>query len=906
VQKQSSKLRIFTALDDAARTRKAVKALCAAVPDMEPGICPGSKALAGILAKNEECIIITDVDTVTAAMKQAGTRGPAVVAVYTSPDQIQAARILAEKHGFVLIEAGPTKDDFSTLTAFAAGLGLATAQSRGLAARLVRRYEDLVHALPDIVYELDPDGIITFINDSVSILGYQAEQLVGKHYSVLLHEDELAVVDRDQVLGDYTGHNTGQALSPKLFNERRCIERRTSELEVRLKKNPDAPGLRQDIIGEVTSYGEVSAAGEYTRDGERQFRGSVGIIRDMTLRRKSEEMLRKLYQAVDQLNPSVFVVNHAFEVEYVNPSFFLLTGHSPADVIGHTIFRFFGFMPETSELIRRQIQDGFESKQEVLAPKAREGQYWAEVSMAPIRSPNGVVTHAIAIVDDISSRKSMEELLKTAKEEAESANQAKSRFLASMTHELKSPIAGILAASRLMQLNQDDAPRRLESILMNAQALLDIMNGILDYVRSDSGETPIQNLAFPFRPFMESVLKPFYLKAAGKGLRLESETTSSEIIRGDPDRLGRAIGILVDNAVKFTESGTIHVWAGLECKEGNIPHVRVSVKDTGVGIGSVDKDRIFRPFTQLGILRGSAARGAGIGLALARNIVAAMGGEIRVDSDPGVGSVFTLIAPAGIPVATVAPAPMPYSILVVDDNEVNLEYMRTLIENTGLRVLAASGAAEAMHILDEHYVDAAVLDIMMPGYSGTQLATAIRGYTGNRYSPNMPLFAMTAHDTDEIGSDEALFQQIFSKPTDIRKLSATIAEVMAARERICTRFFDAGYSDKPQSRGAALAYLASSAEAALDAIGQAMSAKGENKVDVRTEAGRISTAFQRFACAHGVEITKLFIEHYPHEDPAIMRNLLDRIGGMLRRAIACCTDNHENADDTDHIDQQEK
>jgi PAS domain S-box-containing protein len=905
VQKQSSKLRIFTVFDDAARTQKAVEALCTAVPDMEPGLCPDSTALAGILAQNEECTIITDPATIVPAMEQAGTRGPAIVAVYTLPDQVQAARILAEKHGFILIEAGPTKDDFSTLTAFATGLVVATTQSKGLAARLVRRYEDLVHALPDIVYELDPDGIITFINDSVSILGYQAEQLVGQHYSVLLHEDELAVVDRDQVLGDYTGHNTGQALSPKLFNERRCIERRTSELEVRLKKNPDASGLSQDIIGEVTSYGEVSAAGEYTRDGERQFRGSVGIIRDMTLRRKSEEMLRKLYQAVDQLNPCVFVVNHAFEVEYVNPSFFLLTGHSPADVIGQTIFRFFGFMPETSELIRRQIQDGFETKREVLAPKAREGQYWAEISMAPIRSPNGVVTHAIAIVEDISSRKSMEELLKTAKDEAESANQAKSRFLASMTHELKSPIAGILAASRLMQLNQDDAPRRLESILMNAQALLDIMNGILDYVRSDSGETPIQNLAFPFRPFMETILKPFQAKAAAKGLHLESETTTSEIIRGDPDRLGRAIGILVDNAVKFTESGTIQVWAGLECKEGNIPHVKVSVKDTGVGIGSVDKDRIFRPFTQLGILRGSAARGAGIGLALARNIVAAMGGEIRVDSDPGVGSVFTLIAPAGIPVATEAPAPMPYSILVVDDNEVNLEYMRTLIENTGLRVLTASGAAEAMRILDEHYVDAAVLDIMMPGYSGSQMAATIRGYSGNRYSPDMPLFAMTAHNEDDIGEEKALFQQIFPKPTDIRKLSTAISEIIAARENVCTRFFNASYSDKPQDRGSALAYLASSAEAALKAIGQAMDSKSDSRVDIRTEAGRISTAFQRFACAHGVEITKLFIEHYPHEDPAIMRNVLDRIGIMIRQAIALCADSTDDTNNTDCTDPQE-
>lgn len=891
--------RVLIAFEEPASAQKAADALRMAMPGLETCICEDSNALAAILAENEDYVVISDAATIAAALGQASISGPTLIAIYASLDQVHASRALAGTHGFTLLQPGSTGDDFSTLVAFVSGLVAATARSRVLEARLVRRYEDLVHALPDIIYELDPEGIITFINDSVSIIGYTPENLIGQHYSVLLHEDEFAAVDRDQVLGDYTGHRTGQALSPKLFNERRCIERRTCGLEVRLKKSPQASGPRQDIIGEVTSYGEVSAAGEYTRDGEKQFRGSVGIIRDMTLRRKSEEMLRKLYQAVDQLNPCVFVVNHRFEVEYVNPSFFLLSGHSPDEVIGSSIFRFFGFPPETSEHMRKQIQDGFEAKQEVRAPKAKEGEYWAKVSMAPIRSPNGLVTHAIAMVEDISSHKSMEELLQTAKEEAENANQAKSRFLASMTHELKSPIAGILAASRLMQLNKDDTSRRLDSILMNAQALLDIMNGILDYVRSDSGEAPIQNLAFPFRPFMESVLKPFQTKAASKGLRLESTIAAAGIITGDPDRLGRAIGILVDNAVKFTESGVIQVSAGIAYREGNIPHVLVSVKDTGVGIGPIDQDRIFQPFIQLGTLRGSAARGAGIGLALARNIVAAMGGDIRVESDPGIGSVFTLIAPAGIPVAREICVPRPYSILVVDDNEVNLEYMRTLIENTGLRVLTASSAAEAMRLLDEHYVDAAVLDIMMPGYSGTQLAAAIRGYTGNRYSPTMPLFAMTAHDTDKLGDDRSLFQQIYPKPANIRKLAATISEVIAAREKVCTDLFIDSYASRPQDKDSALAYMASSTEEAMEAIGRALDSKGDSHVDVHTEVGRISLAFQCFACPYGIEFTHLFLEHYPQEDPAVLRNLLDRIRAMIRKAIAGCTQRRENACDTD-------
>jgi PAS domain S-box-containing protein len=886
VHKRNIHNRIFIAFSDPKRTDAALFAVHASLQELEPEACRDLQSLKSILEQYEECTIVLDEPVLTQVQEKCTASDAVNLVLFPAPENLSAARIAADRHNISMVAGAATAMDFAPLTGYLAGFMAAAAKTRGQVDRAVRRYEDLVHALPDIVYELNPDGIITFINDSVSIIGYKPNDLIGKHYSVLLHEDELPLVDRDLVLAEYAGHQTGIALSPKLFNERRCIERRTSELEVKLRRNPAAPGLLQDLIVEVTSYGEVSAAGEYTRDGERQFLGSVGIIRDMSLRRKSEEMLRKLYQAVDQLSSGVFVVNRSFEIEYVNPSFFYLTAFSPEEVIGKSIFHFFNLLPETVETSCVRIQSGLEIRHEVLANKALGGQYWAELSMAPIRSPNGVITHAIATVEDISARKHMQELLKAAKDQAEGANQAKSRFLASMTHELKSPIAGILAASRLMQLSKDDYSKRIESILANAQALLDIMNGILDYVRSDNGESSIQNLSFPFKPFMESILKPFHAKAAKKGLSLACEIRSMDVIQGDPDRLGRAIGILVDNAVKFTENGIIKVYANLETKADNSACIQVSVKDTGVGIGSTDKDRIFQPFTQLGTLRGSAARGAGIGLALARNIIASMGGEIKVESNPGIGSIFSLTVPTRIPEPLDITIPVPYSILLVDENEINLEYLRDLMQKTGLRVLAASSGAEALRLLEEKYIDAAVMDAVMSGSSGVQLAKNIRNYSGSRNSGSMPLFALASRHTEEVKAADSLFDRTFIKPTDARLLSASLVEFIAARDRAHIKPSENDRKTEPKRREQTLAQLTNLSHSALDALISATAERGTKPIDIKTETDRLGSVFQYLENLQGIEYVRLFAEHYTSEELPVLQGLLSRIEAMIHQSFA--------------------
>ena len=531
------------------------------------------------------------------------------------------------------------------------------------------------------------------------------------------------------MLEAFRGVVTGQALSPKLFNERRGVERKTENLEVRLRRKPGSRLGSGDMIVTVISYGEVTAAGEYALDSStRDFMGSVGVIRDITLRRKSEEMLRKLYQAVDQLSAGILVADRSFRIEYVNPGIFKITGLSPQDVIGAELFSFFDFPPGKADEIRSLVLEGFDANVEVRLAKprdrpseshpeagiardasstrdassAREGP-WAALHASPVRAPSGSVSHAILICEDISQRKAMEELVSLAKEEAERANGAKSDFLASMSHELKSPVASVLAAARLIEMGGPEPERRAASIIASAQGLLDMLGDILDFVRFETGAASLRKYAFPLPGFVARICDAPRKTALAKGLAFEVGPIPDETLRSDPDRLGRAFSAVLDNAVSFTERGKVRVDATIERREGNIPYLTLTVADTGPGIQPEDQGRIFSPFVQLASPY-SKRGGAGIGLSLARNIIRALGGEVRLQSDVGRGSVFTILVPAGDPQARPAVespiARRAYRLLVVDDNEVNLEYMAAILANAGHRPVTAASGAEALRLLE--------------------------------------------------------------------------------------------------------------------------------------------------------------------------------------------------------------
>jgi PAS domain S-box-containing protein len=748
---------------------------------------------------------------------------------------------------------------------------------------LERRYEDLVHSLPDIVYELDSEGRFTFINNSVRLLGYDPSDLLGRHFSILLYDEDAEAVDRDSVLEAFSGVVTGPALSPKLFNERRSIDRKTENLEVRLKRKPGGRGGEGDMIVTVISYGEVTAAGEYAaRSPDKDFMGTVGVIRDITLRRKSEEMLRKLYQAVDQLSTGILVADRSFHIEYVNPGFFRIAGLSPQDVIGAELFSFFDFEGGKADEIRALVLEGFDANVEVRLARESGAEAsgagagagapgpWTALLASPVRSPSGAVTHAILICEDISQRKAMEELVSLAKEEAERANAAKGDFLASMSHELKSPVASVLAAARLIEMGGPEPERRAASIISSAQGLLDMLGDILDFVRFETGAGSLRKYAFPLPGFVARICDPYRRRAEAKGLAFEVGPIPDETLSSDPDRLGRAFAAVLDNAITFTEAGKVRVDAAIERREGNVPHLALSIADSGPGIPPEDQGRIFSPFVQLAspyTKRG----GAGIGLSLARNIVRALGGEVRLQSDVGRGSVFSILVPAGEPEAKASSSPAArraYRLLVVDDNEVNLEYMAAILANAGHRAVTAASGAEALRVLEEAAPDAAILDIQMPGMSGIELGRKIRGYGGGRYDPALPLLALTAFDPDEVARSGVDFDGVFDKPVDVPKMLAFLDGAVDRREAPSAEALAEHWATRAGEGARALA----AARAEAPELGERIRSAVEegNGEALRAAARALGAILSRLGDERDAAALRRLVLAFPEEDRAVV------------------------------------
>lgn len=790
---------------------------------------------------------------------------------------------LAERGWHLLCRHHSDEQVLASLSVFLNGIKAGQLLDRQRAELHNSSYEALVQALPDIVYELDTDDCFTFVNEAVSMLGYKPEELIGQHYSVLLSEEDFHSVDREEVLKDFTGHKTGQRLSPKLFNERRSGGRRTANLELRLRNRFSTSEASLDLLGEIISYGEVSAAGAANDKHSRTVSGTVGIIRDITLRRKAEEMIRKLYHAVDQLKVSVFIVNHAFEIEYVNPCYFQFTGFTPLDMIGKDLFEFFSFLPARVKALQKIVQDGFEVKEAVEMHRHDSSGLWVEFRLSPVRSPDGIVTHAIAIADDISQQRQIEELLATARKQAGAASAAKSKFLSAMTHELKNPVSSILTAAELMRNSTDDVERRSTIIIENAHALTNLLSGILDYVRSE-GDTSTYSLSqVPLKAYFENLCQPYEQKANSKGLDFYLKLLASGSVLIEPERLSKVIQILLDNALKFTETGSVLVDARIEHQTGNLPYLTVRVQDTGTGISQMDQETLFVPFSHNNLGARPFPRGAGVGLALARNLVRAMGGELRHEPNYTDGACFSLMLPIGAPVPVEKKtSAMVYNILLVDDNEINLEYMRTLMENAGFVIHTAISALEALQILDNHIIDAAIFDIYMPGYSGKELVQTIRNYTGYRFSSDMPVYAMSAFDSPEIfnpGETGSLFDGAFPKPVEINKLRDAIYEAAELKPDPAMQSLLSAKDLGPMCENSletcqVLINLLEKSEASI------------RRINIQAEVSRLSKNLEMLGCRRGIALLELFLEHYAHEDGTVLNGIIQRVERVFRLALS--------------------
>jgi signal transduction histidine kinase/ligand-binding sensor domain-containing protein/ActR/RegA family two-component response regulator len=369
----------------------------------------------------------------------------------------------------------------------------------------------------------------------------------------------------------------------------------------------------------------------------------------------------------------------------------------------------------------------------------------------------------IRLEEEIAERRQVQEELARAMARAEAANQAKGTFLANMSHEIRTPMNGILGMTELLLDTPMSADQRdqLDMVRGSAQSLLTVINDVLDFSKIDAGRLELESLAFGLRDLIDDTMRSFDVLASDRGLDLTWAVDESvpDTVIGDPGRIRQVLNNLLGNAIKFTEIGSVALRVSDLARHPHEVTLRLSVRDTGIGIPADKLTEVFEPFTQADESTTRRYGGTGLGLTITARLVRLMGGEIFVESLAGKGSTFSftvrlglVLAPSAQEVAPIAVppppstvvAPEPLRVLVAEDNLVNQRLIGRLLQKWGHEVTIVSTGELAVEAVGRQQYDLVLMDVQMPGMDGFEATRIIRSQE-TPSGRHLPIVAITAH-----------------------------------------------------------------------------------------------------------------------------------------------------------------
>jgi PAS domain S-box-containing protein len=520
---------------------------------------------------------------------------------------------------------------------------------------------------------------------------------------------------------------------------------------------------------------------------------AVISVRDIT---EAERARREADAILDHASVGIALVRER-RFERVNPVFELLVGQPAGSLTGQptrTLFlsdeRYERFA-QLSDSAQRSGQV-VEIEREVWRPDG--SSFLARLRARAVDPQRPLESGTIWVIEDITQQRRAQAELAEAKQQAEAANRAKSAFLATMSHEIRTPLNGVLGLTRLLQDAPDERRRQdyLQHLVGAAEGLAGLVSDVLDLSKIEAGRVLLEDIGFDLHALLTNAFHTFAPLGRERGLAMDCQIAPEvpHQVQGDPVRVRQIVANYLNNALKFTSRGRI----ALQCSLTAGGEVRIAVTDSGIGIEPAARDRLFRPFSQADSSTTRRFGGTGLGLSICRELAVLMGGRVGADSELGRGSTFWVelplslanrVAPASTAPAEPARALAGQTVLVAEDNAVNMLIVRTQLERLGVTVLEAENGAQAVNgaRAARTALDAVLMDLHMPVKDGLAAARELRA---DPATATLPLFALSAAvlDQERAEARAAGLSEFLSKPVlEVELLRVLAPLVAAARAR---------------------------------------------------------------------------------------------------------------------------
>ncbi len=503
---------------------------------------------------------------------------------------------------------------------------------------------------------------------------------------------------------------------------------------------------------------------------------------------------------METLGEGLIITDAADVVVYVNSRMTQLSGYAAEEMVGRAVPDLLVPPEEQAAygehmLLRLQ---GMSEQYELVLQRKDGSRFWAEITATAFRAPDGRIVGTLGAVMDVSDRKRIQEELVAAVDASEDASRAKSAFLANMSHELRTPLNAVIGYSEM--LTEEARERGLDILLPDldkihsaGKHLLRLINDILDLSKIEAGRMEMFPEVFDVSALVREVSGTIRPLAERRGNLLDLRCGEEALrMRADQTRVRQVLLNLMSNAAKFTENGRVTL--DVERTEVNgAPWMRFRVIDTGIGLSPEQLAKLFKAFAQADASTTRKYGGTGLGLVISRQLCQMMGGEVTVESDPGRGSVFTMLLPCNLAPgelaadieAQAAPSEAmprggePATVLVIDDDRVVRDLLLRFLEKEGFRVVTASDGSEGLRMAREARPNLITLDIVMPGLDGWGV---LKGLKADADLANIPVMMITIVDNPGLGHSLGAVEYL-TKPIDWRRLGTAVAKYRAARSQ---------------------------------------------------------------------------------------------------------------------------